>query len=1251
MNIRIIDLDSSSYAITNLRGTEVVFTLTAGYLPIGAAQFDNVLYIVSFSAGDSLVEIGSFGSPDYSGLGGSQEVYRPLNNLDDGPFRTSVFGYSSDSFVKVVIQPEYDGSMNLILFEKNNLPRLVNTKIVRALDGTVLEVAPDRPDQASTNEYTAATVAEESKLILTSSKILKIALNAIEVGGKLKYGTYRYYFAYMTEDFNTTEIVGQSGLCTAFTGPQLLNLRGGNSSQETDKRVVLTLTNLDTTFKYLKVYVLYSSGVEGLEQQMLEIVTPLEITSTFAFFYHTGFEEVLEVDQDVVNINFQIIDAATTGDQINGYLVAGGIREQLQDLTPFKDAALTVQMNEGTQELGFSGSLSAIEAYADAANVYNKLPYFSAETYAVRMVFILPGGKLTPPFVVKGRDYIAGGATNNDGLIRFHSMTDVNIFDGANIIAKNIQFDLSDIPVPVKEASVGFFFVRADRRPNLLTQGYLFPVLRVPPIEFLDTGNPYYNRFQAGSEALYKMVPIVDNMLEAFERDTASGGGDLYVVDINNTNKLNYYMPIFINYFGVGSGNIPGYVNSMPDDHWAFVSADELCNEPELISKIAQRSGMECYQLGKVSFFATNEGILTPLPPVEAAASITVYPSIFYDMRGITTYGSPTIQDVDICEFVPPESFATGSVFASKVVTRFKVDGGGNVAYGVSLVYNSYFGMKIANLTDIAYTSGNPRAGNSRLNPTYFISGRETSGIAYSNAGTSVNAAFIVNIYPAGGLLALNDLYPDTDSLIYKQIGPRMEWSDVAFDTVTIFDGDCFITKSHRKLYQSGARNPFSPISTLNIDAGFMVSIMQETPYNTYLRNPVRFDNSETEDRSFFPFQSKGNVLLYHKYRYPESLQYSRGFSPGLGPKSYVPVSGLAPFIRTDFFSRLAHSARHIPNAFANGYRLFTGNNFRDYDPSMGRIVGLETFRNQLMVIFEHGIGSAEIEARVMTARDASGPVYALPSSVLPTNLGYYSRKLGSQHPKAIIQTPSAVYGMDVDKKKIWQTRDTAIAISDAQVSAFLALNPMVNPRIGYNFQYNEVVFTTDNWTLCFREGLEKFTSFYSFKPSFYASRGAGFYSFSPTDGEPTFHKHDVPSRLIYGEAEDCYIEFVVNPGQQSVFDVLEIYSNEVAPKKVEFFTYTNDSRRVQTLDSGAAGQYSHVDDAINFFTGETPMNYRDKRFIVQIPNAEVYASALDNWSIGGRMRNKYLIVRLTYNTEDSLQLMNVLTTFRPSRS
>lgn len=1233
------------------------------------ANITNVTFQLTKATGTAILILNDSQVLYATESGGSEEFYRPLCNLDGGPFRTLVFGYSPLDFVKMELQAEYDGSVNIILFEKDVPPRIINTKFLRA-DSGILQYAPDRPGTASSNAYTSASVDEQTKLILSSSTILKVAFNGITTGGKLKYGTYRYYFAYETEDFNSTDIVGQSGLCAVFTGLDAGHIKGGTSGQETDKQITLTLTNVDINYRYVKVYCLYSSGQEGLEQQLLEFTVPTEIDGTTLVFTHSGFEEVASISQDVVNTNFEQIDAARTGTQINSYLMVGGIKESSVDLSQFKAASLLVRVTEATPlNLAYSGALSAKQGYNDPGNIYSSVGYFRGEAYAARMVWVLPGGRLSPPYPVTGIDYCtSGNPTNSNGIIRFHAQTRPGgtgtspVYDGSNLIVTGVKFDISSIPAPAIAASLGFFFVRAERNPNLLSQGYLIPTMRVPGTQFYDSTSSFFNRFQAGTESDYKLVPSLDNMLDAYSKDTASGGGDLFVIDVNNSNKLNAYLPMVVNHFGAGSAdgqpsgdNLSGYIDNFPQQYYAFISADAIANEPAMISKIAQRQGMYIAQLGKVTTHVAGE--ITPLSAVDGGGP-TVHIGSVYESTGITLYpptgGTPTVNKaVNDCEFVPNESFATGSKFASMLGTGFHISNASSgIEYRVFLGFNSYFGIEVPTLNDAACGALNPRGGNSRIPTGTFNAGFETSAMQYHNYDTDVNAAFLVNLYPSSGLLALNSLYPDTDSLSYKQIGQRFMWGDFS-GSVTIYDGDCYIVKVYRKIHQSTYRNALSPNDGRNIPAGFTISMYQESSYNTNLRNPVRYDASEPEDRSFFPFQPKGDYVAWRDYRYPETLNCSPGYSPGLGSKVFIPSDSLAPAIVTDFFSRISHSARHIPNAFRNGYRSFTGDNFRDYDSSLGRIVEMQNHRNQLLTVFEHGVGIMPVEERVLVGQDSSGPVSAEPDGVLPPNMGYPSRQIGSQHPKSIIQSPSAVYGIDVDKKKIWQMRDTLISISDDQVSSFLENNPIVNPRSGYDFKYNEVLFTTDNWTLCFREGMEKFTSFYSFLPTHYASRGSQMYGFH-TAG---FEKHNSPStHRIYGSIVESYIEFVIpvmlSEGGDSftnIYDVFEIVSNDVIPEKIEFFTYAFDSVRVFTLDKTACAQYCKVVAATDFFTQKPTINYTDKKFIVDIPMTEVANGAVDGWEVGGRMRNTYLIVRVTYATEQNLQLMSCLTTFRQS--
>ena len=262
----------------------------------------------------------------------------------------------------------------------------------------------------------------------------------------------------------------------------------------------------------------------------------------------------------------------------------------------------------------------------------------------------------------------------------------------------------------------------------------------------------------------------------------------------------------------------------------------------------------------------------------------------------------------------------------------------------------------------------------------------------------------------------------------------------------------------------------------------------------------------------------------------------------------------------------------------------------------------------------------------------------------------YISKEIGCQDNLALVQTPSGIYGMDRSKSKLWRLMDDFSVISDNVISSFL-VNDIVNPRLGYNLQYFEVLFTTDNWTIVWKEGMNLFAGFYSFKPPFYARRTKEMYSFLGS----VAWKHDSPNYTIYGVLENAIVEFVINESlhMPKVIDYLNIISNETPPSKVEFYTYNSQSEYTPTINLASCNQYGVVLNAYNPLRDETSIRYRDKKFVVQAPVRSNYAAGSidDKWKVEGRIRDKYIIIRLTYNTTLPLELASVITSFRYSNS
>jgi hypothetical protein len=77
---------------------------------------------------------------------------------------------------------------------------------------------------------------------------------------------------------------------------------------------------------------------------------------------------------------------------------------------------------------------------------------------------------------------------------------------------------------------------------------------------------------------------------------------------------------------------------------------------------------------------------------------------------------------------------------------------------------------------------------------------------------------------------------------------------------------------------------------------------------------------------------------------------------------------------------------------------------------------------------------------------------------------------------------------------------------------------------------------------------------------------------------------------------------------------------------------------------------YMHVqiEQGVDIFTEENRIRLRDRKFVVQVPNV-TYINDMD-WG-EGRFRDKYVIIRLTYETDQKVELISLITDYRFSMS
>ena len=115
----------------------------------------------------------------------------PIKNLKKGQLidlSTTDLNFKLSHPVDIQVQPSYDGTVNLILNDDINPPRIVNSRFTVTEDKRFKII--DRNGDNDTNIYSTNTFDLETRLFRNSNHIPFIDFLGLQEGGSLKSGTY-----------------------------------------------------------------------------------------------------------------------------------------------------------------------------------------------------------------------------------------------------------------------------------------------------------------------------------------------------------------------------------------------------------------------------------------------------------------------------------------------------------------------------------------------------------------------------------------------------------------------------------------------------------------------------------------------------------------------------------------------------------------------------------------------------------------------------------------------------------------------------------------------------------------------------------------------------------------------------------------------------------------------------------------------------------------------------------------------------
>lgn len=1197
------------------------------------------------------------------------QAYVPFHNFiaksgELKDFRTNKLSYNSNYPVYMTVQPSYDGSVNVIINDDNNKPALINSRFSVMEDQTYQIV--DHIGNRDTNLYEEKHLEQNISLYKQALKIVNVDLEGVEDGGKLKCGTYHFYFKLADNDDNETDFIAESGVVTCFIGnpKKPSTVRMGMINEDSKKLVKLKLTNVDTSFDFVKVYYTRTTS----DQTQKDVTTAHQIELKFPIYKNTvdvtitGFENVTDIPLEQINPKFQYCQAVKTQAQCQNMLFFGNIDKPHIDYEKFQKASLCLcpsiyQEEDSIGNLNYKYndiSGSGLNEYYNPLNIYYKLGYFPTEYYRFGVVYILNDYTLSDVFDVRGVDFsidnephfskLSNIGYNDNGIIEgtkcWENVKGVVKFPNYEVITnsgvKPIGIQFSYIPDSLDDGmscseylrnnTKGFFFVRQQRIPTFYAQGLVIgkTTKNFGNLPVLKTSNGYE------IEGYLKTRPITTNKDQFFKHRVLENR--IIVVDEGHVENKALIVPeacvreqLFNSLFTSDEFKIQEYSknNNILTRYSSNYYPGSLSNIKDgaiYDSKLTMvNDGMALTTDGDNYFSAKAGDAAAPLQCVDVNIdwtqqggfnvgtineTITKSDSLVRGMFGTYVGMSTNKSEFGTLVNIRPSNYNPNNkqylenqyILRSNlqdpyyaVSQRLEIN---NIVLDQDLIYPNEEYPKIACYRGDCYVSMfTHRIQRNFIDSELPLCDNIVDKLTWQNNFAVIQRSdytndFVLNeicesfyrkwhagggSWSEGGKADDNQIYADLST--FKEIVPNSDLikDDITGDETWKQFGAIKINRADLNAVPLGTWVTFKVLSNVNLS---LRDIDQSYPGEQAI-----FSRS----RGFYPYYK---MSKYSNNKLPESTVINGGANVTLSQRINMRVPDV-PWFKNQFDTRIMYSDIAVTDAFRNGYRIFQGQNYRDYPKTYGALVCLKEFYGDLIAVMENGVLRIPVNERAVAAQGSGGNVYINTSNVLPENPYVISDTYGSIWQDSIIKTPNYIYGVDTTAKKIWRTNGKEMqVISDFKVQKFL--NDRINlsntdkkPIVGvknvkthYNAFKHDIIFTFYNkgneWSLCFNELLDVFVTFYSWTPIFSENINNIFFTFALENYNdkkyiPYLWKHGqagnykltdgIKPTVWYNTQHRFEYEFVVNKDTQvqKIFNNLKIIQNKTNPIEFEY--------------------------------------------------------------------------------------------------
>ena len=1043
----------------------------------------------------------------YRTEGDIRHQYNPLHNIknEDGTIsdfntkelNTNQLHIDLSKPLDLQCQPSYDGTVNLIINDDINPPRIVNSRFSVIEDNRYRVINRNQKEQ--TNLYDVSKIDQQTRLFRIINKIPRIELKRILTTGCLPGGNYTFYIKYADNDYNQTDIVAESGVVTVFSGNvyEPKTMSGTLLNEKTDKAINLKLLNIDDSFYKFYVYYVreYCDSDGNILTETKQIKDPYDLTT--GEFTITGFEVTTTISEEELNINYLLVDSVKTQAQVQNMLFFGNVASTiidnatLQDLSYYIGVNLTQEnssigwVNENYETKETDGYLQS--EYYSYKNIYYKLGYWPDEFYRLGVAYIMNNDDITPVYNLRGIAFDWKNPSNivdvydkENSKLNRNVILDENTLDNTWGVFKNPSIDEThqiidyqneevkpwfyrmtipdDIKNELKQLGVkGLFFVRQKRLPFAICQGLTIGVDQNAHIPMLFDGKSYFT--------------------EGF-------------IDENQLLTHNFSRRLLKAYKTKGSGLISLDACVMPKIQTLFDGTEFILKENASISELKRKSRHFSALSGnfenKLSTSANCVYVNENIP------SKVIDDVVFSTRAGmaedVKEFGYLIKDDYNkenqnlvrgiYCPFIA----TVQNLNPNKIYTIFS--GSYNNTYNVEYV-------KIRGESNNEFFA---------ISDRWSLDDIETLDCYRGDCFTTTNT------------IRINRNFVDSELPIMDKIIDEQTWAN-GYKGYKKMSGS---TDSSEKEDDEniGYWSDINRGDLNTVQMGMWITYKALSNYNLGLRSPDHRHADEEalmgNPRSFYPLSG---MSVKSGSKISESFIINEGYNSLLGKKRNYKMMDV-PYIRDIFDTRLMFSNIQTEDSYKNAYRIFQGLSFKDVDRQFGALVKILPWGANLLGIFEHGIGIIPVNPKALLQTQQGQSIHLYGSSVLESQVSVLNSDFGTIWPESIIQTPTGVYGVDTYAKKIWRVNAQGVEIlSDMKIQQYLndhiqlseddkyPLISLLNVKTHYNNNKGDVIFTFYNykkdeeWSICYNERIGLWTTKYSWTPLYSENINNVFYS------------------------------------------------------------------------------------------------------------------------------------------------------------